>query len=405
MNKDNEEASHSLGFKPPLLLVISPTGKCNLKCSDCYAASDVTQQVSLDFKTFDRIITDKKKLWGSHFTTISGGEPMLWRDEGYDLLDMVAKHDTEMFMMYTNGTLIDDDAAKRMADLGNITPAVSLEGFEKETDARRGKGTFKRIMKTFERLRKHGVPFGISVTPTRLNWDVATSDRFIDFCFLEQGAFYGWLFQYMPIGRGQSLELMVTPEQRVEMLRRTQRFVRERKIFLADFWNSGTAAGGCISAGRQGGYFYIDWHGNITPCVFIPYAVDNIYDIYNRGANLNTPLESPFFKAIRKWQDEYGYKQSGKKTDNWLCPCPIRDHFNIVREAAMNTGVKPINEEAAIAINDKSYCDGMVCYGEKLKQLTDPIWEKEYLATVEPVTEEKQRPEVPHMVVSEPFKA
>ncbi len=37
-------------------------------------------------------------------------------------------------------------------------------------------------------------------------------------------------------------------------------------------------SGGCISAGRPGGYFHLDWDGNISPCVFAPYAVDNIYE-------------------------------------------------------------------------------------------------------------------------------
>ena len=38
--------------------------------------------------------------------------------------------------MYTNGTLIDEKMAQRMAEVGNITPAISVEGFEKKTDER-----------------------------------------------------------------------------------------------------------------------------------------------------------------------------------------------------------------------------------------------------------------------------
>ena len=381
MNKDNEKASHSLGFDPPLLLVISPTGKCNLRCTGCYSASDPTQHVSLSFEIFDRILREKRELWGSHFTTISGGEPLLWRDGKFGLLDMFERHSNDMFMFYTNSTLITDECARRMAELGNVTPAISVEGFEKETDARRGKGTYKRILKSFELLQKYGVPFGISVTPTRYNWEVTTSDRLVDFYFMEQGAVYGWLFQYMPIGRGQSLEMMVTPEQRIEMYKRMMRIVRERKVFLADFWNSGTASGGCISAGRRGGYYYIDWHGNVTPCVFVPYAADNIHRIYETGGNINTPLKSSFFKAINKWQDEYGYRQPGHKVDNWLCPCVIRDHFEVFKQAAVSSGATPINEEAAIALKDPAYCEGMIRYGEEVKRLSDPIWIEEYLSS------------------------
>ncbi len=379
LSHERDEAARALGFEPPLLVVVSPTGKCNLRCVGCYAASDPNQHGSLSFETFDRILREKREFWGSHFTVISGGEPTLWRDGKKDIFDMVARHSEDVFMMYSNATLISDEVAKRMGELGNITPAISVEGFERETDARRGKGTYRLILKAFESLRKYGVPFGISATPTKYNWDIITSDRFIDYYFFQQGAVYGWLFQYMPVGRGQTLELMVQPEDRVKMLKRTQRIVREKKVFVADFWNSGVASSGCISAGRPGGYFYIDWNGDITPCVFIPYAADNIHRIYAKGGNINTVLKSPFFKAIRTWQDEYGYRQPAEKTGNWFRPCIIRDHFSVLEDAVAKNKPVPINDEAAVAIKDKAYCEGMIRYDQELKRLTEPIWTEKYL--------------------------
>jgi MoaA/NifB/PqqE/SkfB family radical SAM enzyme len=378
-NKVQDAGDESLGFIPPLFLLISPTGRCNLKCIGCYAASDAQNHASLDFATFDRILTEKRELWGSHFTVISGGEPFLWRDGKRDLLDIVAKHNTDMFMVYTNGTLITDDVARRMAELGNITPAISVEGFEQETDARRGDGTHKRIMHAFANLRKHGVPFGISVTPMQHNWEIFTSDRFIDFYYNQEGAVYGWLFQYMPIGRSQSLEMMVTPKQRVEMLVRMRRLVRERKVLLADFWNSGPISAGCISAGRGGGYFYIDWNGNISPCAFVPYGTDNIHTIYQKGGTINTALASPFLKCIRDWQEQYGYAQPAEAVDNWLCPCVFRDHSEIIRKAIESTGAQPINSEAALALQDDAYWQGLALYGKEIMDLTKPIWAEQYV--------------------------
>lgn len=64
-----------------------------------------------------------------------------------------------------------DEFAARLAEAGNITPAISVEGFETETDTRRGEGVHGRIMKAFDALRRHGVPFGVSATATRHNWD------------------------------------------------------------------------------------------------------------------------------------------------------------------------------------------------------------------------------------------
>lgn len=365
----------------PLLLVVSPTGRCNIRCTGCYAASDTADNASLDFEIFDRIVTQKRELWDSHLTIVSGGEPFMWRDGERGLLDLAEKHRTEFFMTYTNGTLITDDTAKRMGELGNVTPAISVEGFEKETDARRGTGVFRKILEAFDALRRHGVPFGVSVTPTAGNWDIVTSDRFIDFFFDEQGAVYCWSFQYMPIGGKPDPGLMVSPEHRLEMLRRTHHIVRDKKVLFADFWNSGIASYGCISAGRPGGHYYIDWNGDVAPCVFVPFAVDNIYSVYERGDDLNTLRDAPFFRKIRDWQDEFGFSQTAENVQNWLCPCPMRDHFGRLRRAALETKARPMNGTAAMALEDDDFYRVMVDYAGKFARLSATVWEDEFAAS------------------------
>jgi len=375
----SREAEQRLGFIPPLFALISPGKKCNLRCTGCYACSDSASAAKLDWATFDRILTEKEDLWGSYFTVISGGEPFLWKDDGKDLLDMAARHDSNFFMVYTNGTLITKSVARRLAELGNVSPAISVEGFEAETDQRRGKGVHRRILQAMENLREVGVPFGISVTATRHNAEMVTSDEFADFYFDEQGAAYGWIFQYMPIGRKHTLDLMVSPEQRLEMWRRTQRLVLDRKIFVADFWNSGTSSSGCIAAGRAGGYLYIDWDGDITPCAFVPYSTVNIKDIYSNGGNLDDVLNCPLMTRIRQWQDEYAYAQPAERTGNWLCPCAIRDHFSEFLEVARYCHARPIDDEAAAALVDPEYHCGMITYGNEYNRLSNEIWNERYI--------------------------
>jgi len=362
LSKQRLDATERLGFEPPLFVLVSPGKKCNLHCTGCYACSDSHSAAKLDWDTFDRIITEKEKLWGSYFTVISGGEPFMWQDNGLDLLDMALRHPSQFFMVYTNGTLITKSVANELAKLGNVTPAISVEGFEEQTDERRGKDVHKRILQAMENLREAGVPFGISVTATRENAEIVTSDEFNDFYFDKQGATYGWIFQYMPIGREHSLKPVVTPQQR------------------ADFWNSGTASSGCIAAARPGGYFYINWDGTITPCAFIPYSTHNIFDIFGNGGNLDTILYSPFFKRIRQWQNEYGYAQSAENTGNWLCPCVGRDHFEVLLKAVQDTQAKPIDEGAVDALADTEYHNGMIAYGNNYNHLSDKIWAERYMA-------------------------
>jgi MoaA/NifB/PqqE/SkfB family radical SAM enzyme len=228
-----------------------------------------------------------------------------------DLFDLLGENQDNYFMMYTNGTLITREVAERMADLGNISPAISVEGWERETDDRRGKGVFRRVQEAMQNLRAAGVPFGISVTATRENAEVILSESFLDFYFGHQGALYGWIFQYMPIGRGFTADWMVTPEQRRWMLEQELTLLRDKKRFLVDFWNGGPMTLGCIAAGRPGGYFYVDWNGNIAPCVFFPYYVDNLYGIYANNLSLTDVLESGFFQTIIETGDLGSVEPSG----------------------------------------------------------------------------------------------
>lgn len=379
-NSKTHEFKEKYGFEPPLFLTISPTKFCNLRCTGCYASSSKDFKNKLPYDIVKRILQEKQDLWGRHFTVISGGEPFVYRDSGKGIIDLAAEFPDQFFLVYTNGTLIDKSTAEKLAEVGNMTPAISVEGFEEETDARRGKGVFKKILDAMENLREAGVPFGISITATRNNYQLVVSDQFYDFFFDEQGALYAWIFQYMPIGRSFTIDLMPTPEQRLYMWEKERILVREKKRFVADFWNSGPISNGCICSGKdRSGYFYIDWNGNIMPCVFIPYYTHNILDIYKNGGNLNTILFQPFYSELRKWHHSYILDRPPEKMGNMLAECAIRDHYQMLNRVVKKHHAKPEDEAASQALNDEDYRKKMIEYGKKLKNIMDPVWNKFYL--------------------------
>lgn len=80
----------------------------------------------MSFETIDRIITEAKEM-GIYFIVFSDGEPTTYPH----LLDICEKYSDVAFMMYTNGVLIDEEVAARMAEAGNLTLAISLEGYLK----------------------------------------------------------------------------------------------------------------------------------------------------------------------------------------------------------------------------------------------------------------------------------
>jgi len=362
------------GIHPPSFLVLSPGKACNLHCTGCYADAGMTGE-KLDWDIVDRMITEAKTLWGARLFVFSGGEPFAYRSQGKGILELIEKHSDCAFIIYTNGTLINEKVSKRMAQSGNVLPAISVEGWKERTDARRGEGVFDRVLETMKVLRGDSVPFGISLTGTRHNAEEILSDEFIDF-FQKQGALYIWLFQYMPIGRSFTLDLMPTPEQRVWMWRRSWEIVRTRRIFLADFWNSGTACDGCLSAGGHGsgGYFYVDWNGSVSPCVFVPYSPVNIKDVYARGGTLNDVWANPFFSNLRQWQLDYK-----NRIGNGMAPCPNRDHHADLERLILEHEPDPIDENAAAALMDSEYARGLARYDVVYESLTHGIWENHYV--------------------------
>ncbi len=371
-----EEKYH---IRPPSFIVLSPTQRCNLQCKGCYAGSTASTAATLSYSVMDRIVSEVHDIFGIRFITISGGEPLMYRDAGKTLLDIFRKYSDMFFHVYTNGTLITPQLAEELSDLGNVTPAISVEGFERETDERRGEGTYRKILDAFGNLRHAGVPFGVSVTATDRNVDLLLTDNFYDFFFGEQGITYMWQFQLMPIGRGrQTLDLMVTPEKRVDLYRMWERMLNANKYCVADFWNSGVLSNGCIAYGRDGGYIYVDWNGNITPCVFIPYYADNIHELYRNGGTIADALFSRFMKNGRDWQDEYGLRDL-KRPANWLMPCSIRDHYECFRKLILSPDAKPENKSAAEILESDDYYAALREYDEELSRLTERIWNEEYL--------------------------
>jgi MoaA/NifB/PqqE/SkfB family radical SAM enzyme len=372
----SEKFVERYGVNQPSFLLISPSKACNLRCTGCYADSDAQVQ-TLDWDIVDRVITEAHDTWGAQFTVISGGEPLAYRSQGKTILDLAEKHSDNYFIFYTNSTLITDEIAQRMADMGNIVPMISLEGWKERTDKRRGAGVFDQVMAAMDRLYNAGVLYGVSLTATRENAEEILSDEFTDFLFNTKHVIMGWIFQYMPIGRSYTLDLMPTPQQRLKMWDQSWKLVREKHYFLADFWNHGTVVDGCLSAGGhgKGGYMYIDWNGNISPCVFLPYSPVNLKDVYARGGTLDDIYKEPFFADIRKWQLEMNEKTNGK---NLLNPCPMRDHNADLRQMIRKHEAEPLDHNAAAAIQDAHYAEGMDAYDAEYQGIVDAVWEKVY---------------------------
>ncbi len=338
------------GYDAPLVMVISPSMRCNLRCYGCYAG-EYNRADDLPADVLDRVVNEAKAM-GIFFIVVSGGEPFF----SQEVLDMWKKHRDVLFQVYTNGTLIDEAMAKRLGEYGNVIPCISVEGFGTETDTRRGKGTYEKILAAMDNLRRNGVLFGFSATATRQNNELISSDNFIDF-YAAKGCFLGWYFNYIPIGRAPDMSLMPTPQQRVERMHRIRAARRTKPILLADFWCDGSLTGGCIASSR---YFHINNHGDVEPCVFTHFAAGNI-----KAQPLADAVHSSLFQSIQKRQPY---------CSNLLRPCMIIDNPNVLREVVKESGAYPTHEGAETIVNDLA--PQLNQYAEEYARLADKAWEQ-----------------------------
>lgn len=214
-----------------------------------------------------------------------------------------------MFLAFTNGTLIDDEFIKEVKRVGNLAFAVSIDGFEETTDARRGNKVYQRVMTAMEKMRDAGIIFGFSTTYMRGNIDEVSSDEFVDL-MIEKGCIFGWYFTYVPVGRDADPTMMATPTERAKMYKRINEIRNTKPIFVLDFWNDGEYAYGCIAGGRR--YLHINANGDVEPCAFVHYATCNIKD-----TSLLDALKSPLMMEYRRHQPF---------NENMLRPCPLIDN-------------------------------------------------------------------------------
>ncbi len=366
------------GKNPPLFIVLGPTQRCNLKCKGCYASAGYDAP-TLSYETIDKITRELHDEWGNRFMTITGGEPLMYNDNGRTMFDLWEKYNDMYFLFYTNGILITKEVAEKLANLGNVLPAISVEGYEKETDARRGVGVYKKILESINNLKEAGVPFCVSITATKENYNLLINDEFYDYVFKELGAIFMWMFQLMPIGQACDMRnCMIEPQQRLALFRKWEEIISKKKYPVADFWNSGLLTDGCIAYGRNGGYLYIDWNGNITPCVFVPFYEDNIIELHKEGKKLTDSLFSQLFINGREWQKSYGYT-CPKDAKNWLMPCSIRDNFSNFKKNIITKNTKAEDEHAKEAIESKDYMDTLDKFDKELEGRTLPVWKKEFM--------------------------
>ncbi len=339
----------------PWAILMDPTSACNLHCTGCWAA-EYGHQMSLTFDQLDDIITQGKEL-GIHFYVMTGVEPLVRKD---DIVKLAEKHNDCAFHIFTNGTLIDEEFCKKVKKVGNISFALSVEGYEETNDGRRGEGVFQKVMHAMDIMKANGLLYGVSICYTSKNIEVVTSDEFLDM-LIEKGCRLAWYFHYMPVGNDAALDLLPSNEQREYMYHRV-REIRGMKtgkqIFAMDFQNDAEFVGGCIAGGKN--YLHINPNGDVEPCVFIHYSGANI-----KEKSLLECLQQPLFMQ---------YHNNMPFNDNMLRPCPMLENPERLRKMVHESGAKSTDMTSPEPVDD--LCNKTTPYAERWEKKADELWKE-----------------------------
>lgn len=105
------------------------------------------------------------------------------------------RHPDCYFQVFTNGHFITDEVARRLRELGNVTPLISVEGNEIVSDERRGRShVFNQTMEGLHNCLKHKVFTGVCTSLCQTNYDLL-SEEWVD-RLIALGVFYCWFHIY-----------------------------------------------------------------------------------------------------------------------------------------------------------------------------------------------------------------
>jgi len=275
------------GVPVPPIVIFSITQQCNLQCEGCYAqAFHSASEGEMETEQLRLVIEEARQL-GVSFFVLAGGEPFM-RPE---ILDITADFPEMIFMIFSNGLLIDDEMIAGLKHRKNVVPLLSLEGSAEDTDRRRGEGVSAAVHRVMDRLRRAHVFFGTSMTIARENYATLTEEGYIR-DLVRSGCKFFLFLEYTPIQPGTEDRALTGPE-REKLIGLMKAFRSRLPALFITVPGDEAEVGGCLAAGR--GFVHINAAGDLEPCPFAPFSDSNVL-----RSSLKEALCSPLLEHIRR---------------------------------------------------------------------------------------------------------
>ncbi|HEY93205.1 MAG TPA: radical SAM protein [Dehalococcoidia bacterium] len=187
---------------PRPVVVWNCTRQCNLSCIHCYAnASNQRSAEEMDTASGKAFIRDLAE-FGVPVILFSGGEPLL-RDDLFEMASL-AREQGIRIALSTNGTLITEEIADRIRNVGFAEVGISLDGIEPTNDRFRGnRGAYQAAIKGIRNCVAQGLRVSLRLTITRFNYEeIPAIFQLVEEEGVDRVCFYHLAYS----GRGNSLQ-------------------------------------------------------------------------------------------------------------------------------------------------------------------------------------------------------
>lgn len=191
------------------------TWRCNLNCLHCYVPTNIGNSVELHTEDVFQVISELVDM-KIPLLILSGGEPLL-RPDILDIIKFASECGLRVGLS-TNGTLINRNMVRRLAEAGVAYIGISLDGASRYThDYIRGvKGAYERALNGIRNCLKYNIKTGIRtiISKRTINEipqiiDIATRLGVSRLCF----------YHIVPTGRGKEyISENISNEERVKLI-------------------------------------------------------------------------------------------------------------------------------------------------------------------------------------------
>lgn len=249
----------------PLLVQVELTEACNLRCRFCYNSQQPRYNKNV-YKMLDTLADQ-----GVMQVTLTGGEPLMHPDF-FSILDYtVAKFPNVMIL--SNGSLMDEEAVKRISASGVMSISISIHGDETIHEQLTGiPGSYQKSMNAIKQYLAIGkTPIASNFVLNATNKNVLEKTTNI---FHEIGLNFMTITRFVPVGIGKTANyLEITHEDMVNAMAFADKFMKNNPNPHIEF---AEAIPHCavpqelkyLANTCSYGYdrFYVDINGNMMVC-------------------------------------------------------------------------------------------------------------------------------------------